>query len=59
VRAALFQFMQTIFDTIVFSLIVYKTATIAAASGPLYHTAADRRQNIVSVIASQGVVYYG
>ena len=60
IRAALFQFMQTIFDTIIFVLIICKALSAVLATkragrgGPLF-----KENSVMAVIASQGVAYYG
>ena len=63
VKSALFQFLQTGYDTIVFVLIVFGTARIAFARGTSARSIGgngkDRMQTILTVIASQGVLYYG
>ena len=55
----MFQFMQTIFDTIVFGTIIYRTATLTMASGRISIGATKRKEDILSVLASQGLIYFG
>jgi len=49
-RSAAFQFMQTIYDSVVFSLIVYKTAKDAFGS--------HRASGVRALMARHGILYY-
>ena len=56
VLGAFFQFMQTGYDTIVFLLIIAKTASIAWANRSVHRGSGG--WNILKVIAAQGLIYY-
>ena len=56
-KSALFQFMQTAYDTIVFVLVLYGTSRIARDSQQSI-ISRSRKHDLINVIAAQGIMYY-
>ena len=48
--------MQTIYDTIVFVMIIYKTTSIAMSNR--LGANGQRRVNVLTMLATHGLVYY-
>ena len=49
-RSATYQFMETIYDTILFGLLIYRTVQVVRVSNS---------KNLITVLARHGVIYFG
>ena len=57
IKSALFQFMQTIYDTIVFALVIFKAVSVAMSTG--FGSGVGVNGSVTKLLATQGILYYG